>query len=140
MDNLSKNDFVQDDAQGAWNLDERNNERGRAQTRQEFASTIPENKKEEEEISGFQRPVKLGIRQPKFQPDKKGKIARAACTTDDFDKIQKPTDPEYGFATKFKDKKGKTNMKVHRECKIDDTGARVKWIKDGKEIMPSDQK
>ena len=47
-------------------------------------------------------------------------------------------DPEFGFATKLKDKKGKTKRKVQLKCKVDDPNARVKWFKDGKEVSPSD--
>ena len=38
----------------------------------------------------------------------------------------------------MKDKKGKTKRKVQLKCKIDDPNARVKWFKNGQEILPSD--
>ena len=47
-------------------------------------------------------------------------------------------DPEFGFCSKLKDKKGKTKRKVQLKCKVDDPNARVKWFKNGKEVSPSD--
>merc|ERR1712121_260489 len=44
-----------------------------------------------------------------------------------------PADPEFGFCSKLKDKKGKTKRKVQLKCKVDDPNARVKWFKIGKE-------
>jgi len=50
-----------------------------------------------------------------------------------------PPDPEYGFEKALELKKhGQTKKKVKMRCKIDDGNAKVKWFKDGVEILASD--
>merc|ERR1712106_526198 len=74
-----------------------------------------------------------------------GDTGRYTCTVRECNDLSckgylevEPADPVYGFATKLKDKKGKTKRKVLLKCKIDDPNARVKWFKNGVELKPSD--